>query len=105
MIEIAALILGAALDIGIGIALFYANRRQRRADEEAERRRKAITDANLLQMELVSAGNNLSFATAMAVKRGRPNGEMEDAIQEYKDVKRRYYTFINKQYVEHREED
>lgn len=103
--EIAAIIFGGLLDVAIGITLFYTQRKQRKADEEAEKRRKVITDANLLQMELVSAGNNLSFATAMAVKRGRPNGEMEEAIQEYKDVKRRYYAFINKQYIEHREED
>lgn len=101
--EIAALIAGALLDLGIGVMLFYTQRRQRKADAEAEKRRKAHTDAALLQMELVDAGNSLSFATAMAVKRGKPNGEMEEAIKTYKDVKKRYYTFINKQYIENRD--
>lgn len=103
--EVAALVIGAILDFGIGIMLFYTQRRQRKADEEAEKRRQANADVALLQMELIDAGNSLSFATAMAVKRGRPNGEMEEAIKTYKDVKRRYYRSINKQYIEHREEE
>lgn len=103
--EVAALAIGAILDIGIGIMLFYTQRRQRKHDAEEEKRRRTNAEVALLQMELIDAGNSLSFATAMAVKRGRPNGEMEEAIKTYKDVKQRYYRSINKQYIEHREEE
>lgn len=105
MMEVTALVLGAALDISIGVMLFYTQRKQRKRDAEEEKRRHDNAEVALLQMELIDAGNSLSFATAMAVKRGRPNGEMEEAISTYKDVKRRYYMSINKQYIEHREEE
>ena len=37
----------------------------------------------------------------MAIKRGKPNGEVEEAIEAYEEAKTAYYRFLNEQAKEH----
>jgi len=94
-----------------GLLLFYLQRRQRMADDkalavEASRRKQEETRdqrrqrAELLQLALISANNDLGYAVAMAVKRGHANGEVEKAIAAYETAKREYYAFLNEQAVD-----
>lgn len=81
--------------------LFYMQRRQKKADEIAEDHAKARKQEALLSLELSMANNKLSYAVAMAVKRGKPNGEVEDAVATYEAAKKKYYDFLNGQAMEH----
>ena len=38
----------------------------------------------------------LAYANAMAIKRGKPNGEIEDGITAYEAARKAYLAFLNK---------
>jgi len=46
---------------------------------------------------LTVASAQLSYAVAMAVKRGTPNGEMETAIEKYETAMEAFRTYERKQ--------
>ena len=48
--------------------------------------------------------NKLSYALAMAVKNGKHNGEVEEAVEAYEKAKTNFYKFMNKQAIEHLKE-
>ena len=47
------------------------------------------------------AAAKLSYARAMALKRGAPNGEVEEAVADYEAAKLAYYRFLNEQAADH----
>ena len=48
-------------------------------DEKEENRNLG----ELVKLDLIVASASLAYATAMAIKRGRANGEMDSAIEDY----------------------
>ncbi len=67
-----------------GIVSFFERKREKRdkqVDEGEQRRRLG----ERIQITLILAVAKLSYAVAMAYKRGQPNGEMEEAIVQYKE--------------------
>lgn len=59
------------------------NRRQKARDERAEQKDKERVQSELLRISLLVASAQLSYAVAMAVKRGKPNGEIEIGVKQY----------------------
>ena len=49
-------------------------------------REEARLEAENVQVSLLVASAKLSYALAMAVKRGAPNGEVEDGVEQYKEA-------------------
>lgn len=84
-----------------GVFMFYLQRQQRRKDEHIERRAEARRREGLLSLELQMATAKLSFATAVAVKRGKANGEVEEGIEAYETARHKYLAFLNEQAAEH----
>lgn len=70
--------------------------REKRREEQEEIRKKEM----LLLLKMTFANGKLGYAAAMALKRGTPNGEVEDAIASYEAAKKEYNDFINAQHVE-----
>ncbi len=87
-------------EIIIGIALFCFKRVQNKRDAEAQKYREAKRKQDLLAMEMQMANNKLSYAVAMAIKRGTPNGEVEEGIEAYEAAKTKYLHFLNEQAAE-----
>lgn len=81
--EIWSYIIGLLPALITGTALFYAQRAQKRRDTRAEEKAISRKEEARLELELILAVAKLSYATAAAVKRGKPNGEMEDAFEVY----------------------
>jgi len=73
----------------------YAKREKKR-DAQEEARKKEM----LLLLKMTFANGKLGYAAAMALKRGTPNGEVEDAIQSYEAAKKEYNEFVNQQHIE-----
>ena len=92
----ATYIISALQTVIIGLFLYYAQRKQNKRDKKTELAVQRRTDESLLQLELSSANGDLSYAVAMAIKRGQPNGEVEKAVEVYKEAKNKYYHFLNK---------
>lgn len=68
-------------------------RQQRKRTEEEDQNRKEMLR---LVLKLLIAETDLSRATAIALKRGEANGELENALENVKKVKSEYKEFLNK---------
>lgn len=85
-IETIAMAVLPSLCVSIIMACF--NRRQSRqlkAQAEREQNRK---QGDMLIINLTLAAAKLSYAVAMAIKNGHPNGEIEEGVNQYKAAMR-----------------
>lgn len=92
-----SVIFGTIQTIAIGLLMFYWQRKQAKADHAAENRAAIRKQESLLSLEMTMANGKLSYAVAMAVKRGAPNGEIEEGEIAYEAARKRYLAFINEQ--------
>lgn len=70
-----------SLIVSIGMAVF--NRKVSKQDKYADSLAGARQESDKILLDLVLAIAQLSFAVAMAIKRGAPNGEIEEGIKQY----------------------
>ncbi len=70
----------------VSVIMLIFNTRQEHRDRqvrEAEQRRRL---SERIQISLLLAVSKLAYAVAMAYKRGQPNGEMEEALEQYREA-------------------
>lgn len=65
-------------------------RRQDEAEERNERRAKE----SLLNMKMADANTQLTIGVAMALKNGRPNGEIEEGLKAVNEARTDYNNFL-----------
>ena len=87
--------------IVIGLFMAWFNHSQKERDKTADRRAEARKRESLLALELQMATAKMAFATAIAIKRGKANGEVEEGIEVYDNARSKYYSFLNEQAKEH----
>lgn len=87
----------------VGIVLALMNRKADRRYEKEQEQAKERAEAAQIQMEMITASAALSYACAMALKRGEANGEVESAVAEYAMARKRYLDHINSEYFKSRE--
>ena len=68
---------------------------------KAEKRAAARQKESLLALELNMSTAKLAYATAVALRRGHANGEVEEGIRAYNEAKKKYVDFLNAQASEH----
>ena len=73
-----------SLCVSIIMALF--NREQRKREDASKERELQRSESETVQVALLVAAAKLSYAVAMAIKRGSPNGEVEEGIEQYKEA-------------------
>ncbi|MGI5824520.1 MAG: hypothetical protein ACOX7J_03010 [Bacillota bacterium] len=66
-----------------GVGLFWLNRKQQKRYEAADEREERRLRGETVQLSLLLADSKLSKATAMALKRGYANGEVEEGLEQY----------------------
>jgi hypothetical protein len=88
-----------SLCVSIVMALF--NRRQTKRDKETDERAEARKRESLLALEMQMATAKMSYAVAMALKRGHANGEVEEAVDAYEEARKKYLAFLNEQAADH----
>ena len=101
MDNVYAFILGLCPTIITSLVIFYLQRKQRRTDAIQEAHAAASRKESLLMLELQMATAKLSYAVACAIKRGEPNGEVEEGIKAYEAAKANYIAFISEQAINH----
>ena len=92
-----AIIIGITETIFTAMLIFYLQRKQNKLDKLKEKHEQARKEESLLQMELIMASAKLSYACAVALKRGKANGEVEEGTKAYEEAKDKYYHFLNEQ--------
>ena len=83
----------------VGLVLLYWERRQKKQDAQQKTIEETIVEGDMIRLDLEVATAQLSYAVAMAVKRGHPNGEMEKAIERYEKAMEKFTKFERKQVV------
>lgn len=83
--------------IVVGIVMAVWNKRQKVRDEKAEEKDRERVKSELLRISLLLASAQLSYAVAMAVKRGRPNGEIEVGVAQYEKSMEEFRQFEREQ--------
>lgn len=84
-----------------GIILAFWNKKQKARDEKAQEIEELRREKELMQLDLELAAAQLSYAVAMAYKRGAVNGEMEVAIESYEKAIDKFRKFERKQLALH----
>lgn len=99
--DIGSFALGLLPSVLTAMIAFYLQRRQRKRDAQIDARVEARKHEGLLQLELQMATAKLTYAVAMAVKRGIANGEVEEGIEAFEQARRKYAHFLSEQAQEY----
>ena len=98
---ITALISAVLPSVICGVFMAMFNRKQNRKDAAVEKRAEERKKESLLALEMNMANAKLSYAVAMAIKRGTPNGEVEEGITAYEAARKKYLQFLDQLAIEH----
>jgi len=86
-----------AVSVAVIAGLFARDAKKRKVSHEhTEKRAKIRASESLASMRLMSANNHLAIVMARAIRDGKANGEMEDALVGAEKARREYYDFMNK---------
>ncbi|MBS6475187.1 MAG: hypothetical protein KH354_04300 [Clostridiales bacterium] len=97
MIDILSYLIGLIPAIISGIAIFYIQRVQKKRDTMDDERTKTREKESYVTLELELATAKLAYASAMAIKRGKPNGEIEEGIAQYEKALNAFERFEREQ--------
>lgn len=81
----------------VGIVLAVWNHGQKKRDARNSARETERIESEKLRLSLLVATAQLSYAVAMAVKRGTPNGEIEEGIAQYNRAMGKFRSFEREQ--------
>lgn len=81
----------------VGVVLAAWNHRQNKAAKVAEEKAQDALSKDALELSLLVATAELSYAAVMALKRGAPNGEVEVALKRYNKAMEEFRRFERKQ--------
>ena len=85
----------------LGMAIFYLQRRQKKRDAHTEERSAIRRRESLLNLQMTMASSKLAYATAVAIERGKTNGELKEAKEAYSEAREAYLAFLNEQAAAH----
>ena len=75
----------------------YLKKHLEKRDKEQDAKEKAKIDYDQVSLEVNIASAKLSYALAMAIKRGSPNGEVEAGIAAYSEAMEKLQGFLRNQ--------
>ena len=81
----------------VGIVMYFWERRQKCFEKALTEKEENRSRGELVKLNLTCATAALTYATAMAVKRGSANGEMETAIVNYEKAMGQFRQFEREQ--------
>ena len=91
------IILAIAPSLLTGIVLAFFNKKLNRADDRRTRAEVLRRKEAKLNLDLTFASAQLAYAIAMAMKRGCPNGEVEQGVETYEAALTAYREFEREQ--------
>ena len=84
----------------VSVIMMIFNRKQAKRDAEIKADESLQKVSNQVQLSLLLATAKLSYAVAVAMKNGAPNGEVEEGIEKYKESMDRFKEFERQLIVE-----
>ena len=84
----------------VGLVMLFFNTKQAKRDKDADEKEAQKKKSEKTQLSLLLASAKLSYACAMAMKNGHPNGEIEDGIEQYKEAMKDFKQLERELFVE-----
>ena len=100
--EIVTIILSIVASIISGMALFFMQRFFKKKDAKDVVRDSKKARENYLILKSIDAVGKLTYANAIAIRDGKTNGEMHEAMDSYSEVKEDLYDYLLQQNSEDR---
>jgi len=97
MTEIICAAISAVAAISCAVVSAKHTKNQKREEKRAELR----AAENRLMLDMINANSKLAIGTAMAIKNGIANGELEKGLQAIKSCDEKYEKFIQEIAIEH----
>ncbi len=94
-----AIIISICSSIVSGMVLFFLQRFFKNKAKKDEERDAAKARENILILKSIDAVGKLTYADAIAIRDGKTNGEMKEAIEAYKKADQELYEFLLEQSV------
>lgn len=98
--QIEKLIAAILPSLCVSIIMLIFNRGQSKRDEKTRMRDTQRRNSEQVQLSLMLASAKLSYAVAMAYKRGEPNGEIEEGVNQYNEAMNEFKKFERNLVVE-----
>ena len=92
-----AIIISIISSIISGMVLFFLQRffkTKAKKDEESD---KTKAKENFLILKSIDAVGKLTYANAVAIKEGKTNGEMHEAMEYYNEARQEMYDYLLEQ--------
>ncbi len=92
--ELISIIISIATSIFSGIVLFFIKRYFDNKEKIEIEKEKARQKENVLILKSIDAIGRLTYADSIAIRDGKTNGEMKDAVQSYIAIKSELYDYL-----------
>lgn len=92
-----AIIISTCASIISGMVLFFLQRFFKKKQKIDEERDRAKVKENMLILKSIDAVGKLTYADAVAIRDGKTNGEMKEAMKAYAEVKDELYEYLLEQ--------
>ena len=92
-----AIIMSICASIISGMVLFFLQRFFKKKQKVDEERDRAKAKENMLILKSIDAVGKLTYADAVAIRDGKTNGEMKEAMKAYAEVKDDLYEYLLEQ--------
>ena len=92
-----ATIISIASAVVSGMVLYFLKRYFDKRDREQSEHDKLLARENILILKSIDAVGKLTYADAIAIRDGKTNGEMAEAIKAYKRADQELYEYLLEQ--------
>lgn len=92
-----SIIVSVCASIISGMVLFFLQRFFKKKQKRDEERDRAKAKENMLILKSIDAVGKLTYADAVAIRDGKTNGEMKEAMKAYAEVKNELYEYLLEQ--------
>ncbi len=92
-----AIIISVASSIISGMVLFFLQRFFKKKAKKDEERDAMKAKENKLIIKSIDAVGKLTYANAIAIRDGKTNGEMHEAMESYNESKQEMYEYLLEQ--------
>jgi ABC-type transport system involved in cytochrome bd biosynthesis fused ATPase/permease subunit len=94
MEHIISILASVVVTVVASLLLFFAQRHFKRAEESSEKAEERRAEQQMLILQTVQAIGELTMASAIAVKNGHTNGEMQKAMDHFNEVDKELNKFL-----------
>lgn len=95
--DLISIIISVGASVISGMALFFLQRYFKKKEKRESERDKVRRRENVLLMKSLDAVGKLTYANAIAIRDGKTNGEMHEAMEAYTESKEEMYDYILEQ--------